>query len=187
MNKIFFIAAALLCFSAGAAEQWLDGRIVGVTDGDTVTLLDADLRQHEIRLAGIDAPETSCHARKPSHLDEQCVERSQPFGHTAKKNLTKLVYGKDVRLLLQQEGNKNGSSYGRKIGTIFVDGVDANLDQVQHGLAWHYTKYAKRYQSPESFRTYAVAERNAQENKSGLWNNENSIPPWDYRNSRKNN
>jgi endonuclease YncB( thermonuclease family) len=31
--------------------------VVGVSDGDTITVLDRDKRQHKIRLAGIDAPE----------------------------------------------------------------------------------------------------------------------------------
>jgi endonuclease YncB( thermonuclease family) len=30
---------------------------VAVADGDTITVLDADKRQHKIRVSGIDAPE----------------------------------------------------------------------------------------------------------------------------------
>lgn len=35
------------------------GQVVGVSDGDTVTLLDANKRLNKNRLAGIDAPEKS--------------------------------------------------------------------------------------------------------------------------------
>ena len=184
MRKIFFITAICFCFSAQAEDQWLEGKIVGVTDGDTATLLDSAYRQHEIRLAGIDAPETSCHAKKPSLWDDQCVERGQPYGLAAKKNLSRLIFGKDVRVLLQQKGNGLDSSYGRDIGIIFVDGLDANLDQVKHGLAWHYIKYAKRYQTPEMFAAYSTAEKEAQENKLGLWNDPAPAPPWLYRRAR---
>ena len=42
--------------TSNAYELTLTGRIVSVADGDTVTLLDANLQQHKLRLSGIDAP-----------------------------------------------------------------------------------------------------------------------------------
>ena len=48
----------------------IEGRVVGVADGDTVTLLDADKAQHKIRLSGIDAP-----------------EKPQAFGNRSKESL----------------------------------------------------------------------------------------------------
>ena len=46
-----------LVASTHAGTHQIEGRIVGMTDGDTITLLDTDNRQHKIRLDGIDAPE----------------------------------------------------------------------------------------------------------------------------------
>ena len=174
-----------MLFACPSFAVTLQGRIVGVTDGDTVTLLDAENRQHEIRLASIDAPETSCHARRPSMRDELCVEQSQPFGRAAKKHLSNLVYGKLVSVELQEK--KNGqvdSSYNREIGTIIVDGIDANLDQVQNGFAWHYIEYAKRYQSDTAFQRYEAAENDARANRLGLWKDSHPTPPWSYRHAR---
>ncbi len=37
--------------------------------------------------------------------------------------------------------------YGRGVGKVLIDGVDANLEQVRRGLAWHYQAY-QREQSP---------------------------------------
>lgn len=46
---------ALVCVSASFAES-ISGRVVSVSDGDTLTVLDADHQQIKIRLSGIDAP-----------------------------------------------------------------------------------------------------------------------------------
>jgi len=55
---------ALRCFTLGlllaaltCTAATIEGKVVGVADGDTITVLDADKIQHKIRLAGIDAPE----------------------------------------------------------------------------------------------------------------------------------
>ena len=40
-----------------ATADTITGRVVGIADGDTVTVLDAQHVQHKIRLAGIDAPD----------------------------------------------------------------------------------------------------------------------------------
>ena len=99
------------------------GRVVGVSDGDTITVLDSDKRQHKVRLTGIDAP-----------------EKSQPYGEASKKNLSRLVYLKDVRV----ESHKQ-DRYGRTLGKVWVQPadcakcgltLDANLAQLTVGMAW---------------------------------------------------
>lgn len=107
-------ASLLLALACNAAT--IEGRLVGVADGDTITVLDADKTQHKIRLAGIDAP-----------------EKKQPFGHRSKESLSELVFGKAVTV----ETNKL-DRYGREVGRMLVDGVDANLVQVQRVFAWRY-------------------------------------------------
>ena len=52
---------------------------MGVTDGDTIKVLDGDLVLHMVRLTGIDAP-----------------EKDQPFGKASKKHLASIVAGKEV-------------------------------------------------------------------------------------------
>ena len=78
---VCFLPAALLIVAHFAWGDTLTGRVVGVADGDTVTILDADHQQHRVRLQGIDAP-----------------EKAQPFGQRSKENLSRLVAGKDVRV-----------------------------------------------------------------------------------------
>lgn len=56
LAPIFALLLASLPTPLQASADTLQGRVVGVTDGDTITLLDAFRTQHKIRLAGIDAP-----------------------------------------------------------------------------------------------------------------------------------
>ena len=66
VKRPLWLAAAIL-FVAGiqtSSAYELTGRVVSVADGDTVTLLDANLRQHRIRLSGIDAPDMQVPSKK---------------------------------------------------------------------------------------------------------------------------
>lgn len=48
----------LLLFTASIANAaTFVGHVVGVTDGDTITVLDSTKTQFKVRLAGIDAPD----------------------------------------------------------------------------------------------------------------------------------
>ena len=149
----------LLCLVFGLAHaETLTGYVVGIADGDTVTVLDANRQQHKIRLAGIDAP-----------------EKAQPFGERSKQNLAALVFNKNVIV----EGDKQ-DRYGRKVGKILINGQDANLEQVKAGMAWWYEKYRKE-QSPTDQRRYEAAEQQARVQRIGLWRDANPRPPWDWR------
>lgn len=153
------IRILVLCLLMGSAyADTLRGRIVGVSDGDTVTLLDAAHQQHKIRLAGIDAP-----------------EKSQAFGQRAKEHLSDRVFGQLVTVEVSKTDR-----YGRLVGKIMVSGMDANLGQIRAGMAWHYKQYEKE-QTPADRRLYAQTERAAQFQRLGLWRDANPQPPWDFR------
>jgi endonuclease YncB( thermonuclease family) len=147
---------------AAAAASPISGRVVGVSDGDTVTVLDAHKRTHKIRLLGIDSP-----------------EKSQAFGERAKQSLSDLVFNKQVTV----EGSKQ-DRYGRELGKIMLDGQDINLEQIRRGMAWHYKQYA-RDQLPEDRLSYAEAESTARQKRLGLWQDSQPVPPWSYRRAAK--
>lgn len=155
------IVAALLMPVLASGES-IEGRIVGVSDGDTVTLLDAKKTQWKIRLLGIDAP-----------------EKKMPYGQRSKQSLSDMVYNKQVTV----EYSKR-DKYGRTVGKIRVDGLDANLEQVKAGMAWHYKKY-QREQSSEDRAAYVLAEEQARSVMKGLWSDTAPIPPWDWRKAQK--
>lgn len=116
----------------------LVGQVVGVTDGDTIIVLDDQRTQHKIRLAGIDAP-----------------EKAQAFGQRSKEALSGLVFGRRVTVETEKQDR-----YLRTVGKVVIDGRDANLAMVVAGMAWHYKKYEGE-QSLSDRLLYADAEREA--------------------------
>jgi len=162
--KIHSLAAlALLAvFACDALAATLAGRVVGVSDGDTVTVLSAENRRFKIRLSGIDAP-----------------EKKQPFGTFAKTTLARQLFGQPVIV----EWSKT-DRYGRIVGKVEVNGVDANLEQVREGSAWVYTQYLRELPI-EDRNLYLQAERQAKAQRRGLWHDEQPEPPWQWRRDKR--
>ena len=156
------IAAMMLVACSIAQGGTISGRVVGVSDGDTITVLDTSKVQHKIRLAGIDAP-----------------EKAQPFGQVSKEHLSGLVFGKQVTV----ETDKT-DKYGRNVGKVLVNGTDANLAQIKAGFAWHYKEYVKE-QSTADRESYARAETTARSSTLGLWRDAKPMPPWEWRHGGK--
>lgn len=169
-----FVALLVGCASAGLPQPIIEkhedaprsatqtgllvGTVVGVTDGDTITVLDDQRIQHKIRLAGIDAP-----------------EKSQPFGQRSKEHLSSLVFGRRVAVETEKRDR-----YGRTVGKVVIDGRDANLAQVVAGMAWHYKKYEGE-QATVDRESYALAEITARRYRIGLWSLIEPTAPWIWR------
>lgn len=154
-----------------ASATLLEGRVINVADGDTLTVLDDRHQSHKVRLAGIDAP-----------------ERGQPFGGRAKDALTTLTKQQRVSV----EGGKT-DRYRRRIGVVRVaprecpacpPSIDVGLTLIGAGLAWHYRAYA-REQSITDREQYRQAEKEARNRLEGLWADTAPTPPWDWRYTRK--
>ncbi len=160
MRLIAGALLALAAYSTMAAE--LTGRVVGIADGDTITVLAPGNTQEKIRLGGIDAP-----------------EKGMAFGNVSKQSLSDLAFGKTVVV----EWHKK-DKYGRLVGKVMVDGLDANLEQVNKGLAWHYKDYQGE-QSPADRDAYATAENDARAARSGLWAEPDPMAPWAYRKMKR--
>jgi endonuclease YncB( thermonuclease family) len=157
-------AGVILAFTYTTNAAELEGRVIGVSDGDTITVLDASNTQYKIRLSGIDAP-----------------EKRQAFGNTSKQSLSDLVYYKQVIV----DWSKH-DRYERIVGKVLVDGVDANLEQVKRGMAWFYKKYQK--EQPLQDRLDYLHEQEAAELAHlGLWADNAPIPPWEFRKQAKKN
>ena len=140
----------------------LTGRVVRITDGDTVIVLDSTNTQHKIRLTGIDAP-----------------ERAQAFGTESKEHLSDSVAGKIVIVEYEKRDR-----YKRILGKVLLDDEDMNLEQIKAGLAWHYKKYQGE-QNPTDRKRYAKAEIEAREDMRGLWKEPSPVPPWAWRRGQR--
>ena len=104
----------LLVFAFPACAGNYSARVVGIADGDTITILKADKTQHRIRLWGVDAPETG-----------------QDFGSRAKQAASSLAFGKQVTIRA-----RDTDRYGRTVaGVILPDGRSMNREMVRQGMA----------------------------------------------------
>jgi len=161
MKKLAFLC--LLFFTLVSFAEELIGKVIKVSDGDTITVLDSNNQKHKIRLKGIDAPESQ-----------------QAFGDISTQSLSELVYDKEVFVNWDKK-----DKYYRNLGKVIVDGRDANYEQLKKGLAWYYKQYEKDL-SDEDKKRYSEAEEWARNYTEGLWADSNSIPPWEFRRKRKN-
>jgi micrococcal nuclease len=137
--------------SSSTAVEPLRGKVISVSDGDTLKLL-VGRDTVTVRLDGIDAPESG-----------------QSFGGRAKQALAEAVQGKSV--VVHARGTDR---YGRTLGGILVDGIDVNAMLVERGWAWHYKQYSRDAK-------LAALELQARAAKRGLWADSQPLPPWEFR------
>lgn len=156
MRKCLQIVFYILLFCTYANSLELVGKVIKVSDGDTIILLTDDKVSHKIRLNDIDAP-----------------EKKQAFGNKSRDNLASYIAGELVTVKY-----KSKDKYGRVLGTIYFEDLDINLQQIKNGYAWVYKQYSKN-------QTYYQEEQKAKELKKGLWIEKEPIAPWEFRKQKK--
>ena len=134
------------------------GTVVGISDGDTIKVLDSNKKLHKIRLMGIDAP-----------------EKKQNFGAASKQALSNYIYQKEVTVVYKKKDR-----YQHILGKVILDKQDVCLQMISDGMAWHYKDYEKE-QSKTDRDLYSQAELKAREEKRGLWRVNDAINPKEYR------
>ena len=112
------LALLLLLFPLSVEAETLVGKVVGVTDGDTITVLVAE-RPVKVRLAEIDTP-----------------ERKQPWGSRAKQALSSKVFRENVEVRVL-----NIDRYGRTVGHVWIGDRNINREMIREGHAWVYRRY----------------------------------------------
>lgn len=157
-------AFLLLAGQAQAAGFELQGRVVRVADGDTLTVLLGKHQQQRVRLASIDAPETTKDARRPG----------QPHAEASRRYLSELVAGKDVHLSCYEKDR-----HGRAVCDVLLDnGETANQKMVQAGLAMANREKRGRFLHDERI---DGLEKEAQRERRGIWSGQEPVAPWQWR------
>lgn len=154
--------SSVYCFSqdvdANLRNQTFSAKVIGISDGDTMEVLYRD-KPIKIRLAHIDAPEK---------------RGTQPFGNNSKKALSDLCFGKIVTVQSEKYDR-----YKCLIAVIITDkNRNVNKEMLRLGMAWHYKKYSNNAE-------YAQLENLARKNRVGLWQDQNAIAPWLWRENKK--
>lgn len=155
------VALTVMAASLAAAPlfaETLRGKVVGVTDGDTVRLLVNGRDLYKVRLGEIDAP-----------------ENGQPFGRASKRMLSDLVFGQVVSARVTDVDR-----YGRSVAVLTRGGTNINAELVRKGGAWAYRRYL-------SDQRYLMWERDARNGRRGLWRlqPDQIMAPWDWRAARR--
>lgn len=143
----YFVAALALSLPVSAFAH----QVIGIADGETLTLL-VDEKPLKLRLAGIDAP-----------------ERSQAFGHAARKSLAELCLNKDASYRTQEIDH-----YGTPVALVSCAGIEANRAQIERGMAWVADRSNRDFTLP-------ALQMMARRDRKGLWADAASVPPWEYR------
>lgn len=155
-RRIFLSLVLLLILLPVPAFADFSGRVVGVTDGDTIKVLHNG-RAEKIRLHGID-----------------CPEKGQPFGTKAKQFTSEMVFGKTVTLHVTDRDR-----YGRTVADVILsDGRVLNRELVAAGLARWYRQYSRDA-------SLGQLEAEARAAQQGLWADPHPIAPWCWRKMQK--
>lgn len=147
----------LLCSPLIFAAETIEGKVVSVADGDTITVL-KDKEQIKVRLHGVDAP-----------------EKAQDFGTAARTFTSDLCFGKEVTVEVQDTDR-----YGRKVGIVTApDGRVLNHELLKAGLAHWYEAYARNDTLLKEL------QQEAKSAKRGVWSRTDTVAPWDFRKEKR--
>lgn len=153
LSVVLFFIAACACSAQTADSGEFQGKVVSITDGDTITVLHDGVPER-IRLHGID-----------------CPEKKQAFGTRAKQFTGELAHEKTVTLRTHGKDR-----YGRTIAEVILpDGRNLNHEIVRAGLAWWFRKYAPNDDE------LSRLEAEARKDKRGIWSEPEPVEPWTFR------
>ena len=164
MNKYFKNVSLVFVFSLFIPAICLaeNFKVTRVYDGDTINVV-KDGKEIKVRLAGIDAPETS-----------KKTQAKQPFSGLAARFLTELVLNQKVEIKTY-----GIDRYDNTLGVVYIDGKNINLKMIRVGLA----EVAKG-DLPKGFnlRPYQWEEADAKKNGRGIWAlKDKYVPPREWR------
>lgn len=159
-KKILSLLLQILLISVwfwAACPAW-EGKVLGVPEGDTITVLHQG-KEETLWLYGID-----------------CPENLQTFGPKARRHTSDILVGKVVRVEpVETDG------YARPAGLVYLETLCVNAEIVKAGWAWVYRKHCTKPFCSE----WMTFEAQARKRKAGLWQHQRPTPPWEYRSLKR--
>lgn len=153
LHLLVYVSCQFPAADEAVRETTLDGKVIGIADGDTFTLLMQENQKVRIRLYGID-----------------CPEKAQDFGQVAKQKLSDLIFNRQVKIV-----KKYDDRYGRAVALVYDEKNNCiNEEMLRAGLAWHFTRY-------DSNTAWQQLQDEAQAKRIGLWSDPHPTPPWQWR------
>jgi micrococcal nuclease len=158
------IAALLALPLPASSAPMLQGKVVRVSDGDTLVVQVDPNRQEKVRLVGIDTPEMA----------------QEPWGERAKAFTERLALGKMVRLETDVQPR---DQYGRLLAYAYVGKTFINDELVRQGYAMLLT-YPPNVAHVETFKK---AQEQARKEGRGIWNTRDGLDqsPRDFRREKR--
>lgn len=165
-------AAPALAQSAPEAVSIVEGLVVGVSEGDRITIncLGTEIK---VQLYGVAAPLTM-------KMDKYTgwYKTGQPYADDAFRALSSKVLHQKVRAEIRSTlVHKHSESQRLSVAVVYLQGRNINLEMLAEGWGWVYRKYMHRSDVPQ----YVSVERGARARKNGLWVQDAPEPPWHFQ------
>ena len=162
MNRRIILPTFLLlfvCASSVSAQMTVAGEVIEVVDGKTV-IISIPTGKVKAELQFVEVP-----------------EEGQPYHEIVKEHLSVMVLGKVVEYRAQTIF-KN-----RTVGRMLLNGVDVSQQLLRDGAAWHIPANVSG-QGRFEFDIYSSTEKEARDEKRGVWSIAGLKPAWEVRAER---
>ncbi|VEU62891.1 thermonuclease family protein [Mycoplasmopsis bovirhinis] len=174
---IFFNFSLFSCSFNLASQNYEQIKVLKITDGDTIEILNKDNQKEIIRLYGVDTPETL----KPRYNDEQLAKYEDQYAKLAKRKLitkiqnnskiyiqriTKDTYKRTVALVYYNEPFNYSSNSLINSWLIYEGLARVAFIQAESPKKAFYTQTKDQF---EYYKTILEIEKVASSKQKGFW------------------
>ena len=168
---LFFMASPAFAQADLPPVDSLEGLVVGVTEGDRITVNSFGTEIH-VRLYGVAAPQTAKVDRFTGWY-----KPGQPYAEDAFRALSIKILHQQVKVEIRNTIFFKNDPKQLAIAIIYLDGRNINLEMLNDGWAWAYSKFMDKADWPQ----YRASEHAARARRNGLWFQDNPQPPWEFK------
>jgi len=157
MIKIFLAISLYALVTVSASAATLDGKVIEVNDGDTVTIVNLN-RPLKVEILGVIAPEAG-----------------QAYAEVARQHLSDLILNRTIVVTYSGFVQNNYI-----LGKVYYKDMDIGAQMLRDGVAW-FDKSANSRLTDSEKEIYSGSELAARSERRGLWQDATPIPPWEFK------